>query len=377
MKLADLRTPALVLDRARLARNVEAMSARMKRHGVDLRPHLKTAKSVEVARLATAGHSGGITVSTLDEAAYFARHGLRDLTYAVSIVPAKLAEVAALQRDGARLSVITDGVDVARVIAREAKALDTPLGVLVEIDSGARRTGVLADGPALLEIADTLDKADGVELRGILTHAGHSYGCDSVADIEAVAETERAAVVTAADRLRAAGLPCPVVSVGSTPTARFARNLEGVTEARPGVYVFYDLYQVGLGCCTLDDVALTVLASVIGHRRDPDRAFIDAGALALSQDRSTARQRADMGYGAVLDAAGRKPLDGVLVTAVNQEHGFLEAPGGKVPFDALPIGGRVRVMPNHACMTAAAYDRYHIVDGGDEVVDVWERTNGW
>jgi D-serine deaminase-like pyridoxal phosphate-dependent protein len=353
------------------------MSERMKRHGVDLRPHLKTAKSVEVARLATAGHSGGVTVSTLNEAAYFIGHGLRDITYAVGIVPTKLAEVAALQRGGALVSVITDSVDVAHAIARDAKAFDTPLRVLVEIDPGAGRTGVMADGPALLEIAQTLDAAEGVELRGVLAHAGQSYGCDSVEGIEAVAEAERAAVVTAAERLRAADLPCPVVSLGSTPTALFARNLDGVTEARPGVYVFYDLYQVGLGCCTPDDVALTVLASVISHRRDRDRAFIDAGAIALSQDRGTARQRADMGYGAVYDALGRQRLDGVLVTAVNQEHGFLEAPGGTVPFDDLPIGGRVRVMPNHACMTAAAYDRYHVVDGGDEIVDVWERTNGW
>ena len=161
MTLAELRTPALVLDRARLVRNVEAMSDRMKRLGVDLRPHLKTAKSVEVARLATAGHSGGVTVSTLNEAAYFIGHGLRDITYAVSIVPTKLAEVSALQRDGARVSVITDSVEVARIIAREATAFDTPLRVLIEIDPGAGRTGVMADGPALLEIAQTLGDAEG------------------------------------------------------------------------------------------------------------------------------------------------------------------------------------------------------------------------
>ncbi|MFQ5958420.1 MAG: alanine racemase [Alphaproteobacteria bacterium] len=377
MNLSDLRTPALILDRARLRRNVGVMSERMKRLGVDLRPHLKTAKSLEVAKLATAGHSGGVTVSTLDEAAYFARGGFRDITYAVGIVPSKLAEVAALQRQGPRIAVITDSVEVARAVAGEAQALDAEFRVLIEIDSGSHRAGVEPDDPALVEIARALEGAAGVELHGVLTHAGHSYACRSVAEIEAVAEDERRAVVTAAGRLRAAGFAAPVVSVGSTPTALFARDLSGVTEARPGVYVFHDLYQAGLGCCTFDDVALTVLASVISHRPQHDRLLIDAGALALSQDRSTANQRDDMGFGLVFDRSGARPLAGLRVVQVNQEHGFVEAPGCVVPFAELSIGSRLRIMPNHACMTAAAHGCYHVVDGGDEVVAVWGRTGGW
>ncbi len=375
MLLKDLQTPSLVLDRARLMRNVEAMSARMKRHGVELRPHLKTAKSADVARLATAGHRGGITVSTLNEAAYFARNGFRDITYAVGIVPGKLGEVAALQGDGARVGVITDSVEVAGAIGREAASLGARFDVLIEIESGGGRGGVTPDDPALVEIARALDGARGVELRGVLTHAGHSYECRSVAEIEAVAEDERAAAVAAAERLRAAGLPCPVVSVGSTPTAVFARTLERVTEARPGVYMFFDLYQAGLGCCTRGDVALTVLASVIGHRPRLNRLLIDAGSLALSQDRSTRHQREDMGFGLVCGLSGEDTGDGLRVVHVNQEHGFVEAAGGV--FNDLPVGAKVRVMPNHACMTAAAYDRYHVTDGGDEVVATWERTNRW
>ncbi|MFQ5783979.1 MAG: alanine racemase [Alphaproteobacteria bacterium] len=375
MKLGDIGTPALVLDRTRLARNLTAMSARIKAHGVDLRPHVKTAKSLEVARLATEGHSGGITVSTLNEAAYFARGGFRDITYAVGIVPSKLAEAAAIEREGARLTLIADTVEAARAVADRAAALSTRFGILIEVDSGSGRAGVAPDDPALIEIAGILDGSPEIELRGVLTHAGHSYACTTVADIEAVAEAERRAVVDAADRLRGAGFPCPVVSVGSTPTARFARSLEGVTEARPGVYVFFDLYQAGLGCCGIDDIALSVLASVIGRRPERGRALIDAGALALAQDRSTAGQAVDRGYGMVCDISGADA--GLHVVNVNQEHGFVESPTGALPADALPLGGRVRVLPNHACMTAAAHDRYHVVDGGDEVVAVWERTNGW
>ena len=379
MTLDELRTPALILDRARLERNLAAMSARMRARGVDLRPHLKTAKSIDVARLATAGHSGAITVSTLDEAAYFARAGFGDIVYAVGIAPGKLADVAAIQADGARLAVITDSVEVARAIAAHPAGATVPFRVLIEIDSGAGRAGLAPDDPALTEIARILDDAPGAELRGVLTHAGHSYGCRDIEAIEAVAEDERRAVVDAAARLRAAGHACPVVSVGSTPTAVFARDLDGVTEARPGVYMFFDLYQVGLGCCGLDDVALTVLATVIGHRRAEGQLLIDAGALALSQDRSTAGQDEDQGYGRLFDARGARALDRLRVVAVNQEHGIV-APsmsGGAARFDDLPIGARVRVMPNHACMTAAAYDRYHVVEGGEEVVAVWPRTNGW
>ena len=376
MKLAELNTPSLVLERSRLERNLASMSTRVSGHGVDLRPHLKTAKSAEVARLATAGHSGAITVSTLDEAAYFARNGFRDITYAVGIVPSKLGEVAALQRGGARISVVVDSVEVARAIAA-APSFDPPLRVFIEIDSGLRRAGVVAGDPALIEIARALGAGPGVELRGVLTHAGHSYACRGVAEIEAIAEDERLAVVSAATRLRESGFECPVVSVGSTPTARFGRRFDGVTEARPGVYMFYDLFQVGLGCCGHDDVAVTVLASVIGHRRDDGIVLIDAGALALSQDRSTASQTEDTGYGLVFDAAGRHRYEGLRVARVNQEHGIIEGTNGAVPFDALAIGERVRVMPNHVCMTAAAYDRYHVADGGAEVVAVWDRTQGW
>ena len=375
MNIDELPTPCLLLERGRLMRNVAAMAERMTALGVDLRPHLKASKSAEVARLATAGHSGGITVSTLNEAAYFAGHGFRDITLAVPIVAARFDAVRALVGDGVSLSVLVDSVATAEALA--AASFESPLAVLIEIDCGLGRTGIAPDDAALLDIARPIADADGLALAGVLTHGGHSYGCRNASEIEAVAENERRAAVGAAERLRTAGHACPVVSVGSTPTAIFAKSLDGVTEARPGVYTFFDLFQAGLGCCTLDDVAVTVLTSVISHRRELGRLMIDAGALALSQDRSTQHQRADPGYGLVFDAWGRRAFAGLRVAKVNQEHGFVEAASDAIPFGELPIGSRLRIMPNHVCMTAAAYDRYHVVDGGDEVVAVWDRTNGW
>ena len=380
MKLSELDTPALILDRGRLEANVARMSARARTLGVDLRPHMKTAKSAEVGRLATAGHSGGITVSTLKEAEYFAEHGFTDMIYGVGISLDKLARVARLQTRGARVAVITDSLEVARGIGARAAELGARFEVLIELDTGDGRAGLGPDSEALIEIGQALDGAADVDLRGVLTHAGQSYACVEVADIEAVAETERAGAVAGAERLRAAGLPCPVVSVGSTPTALHARNLEGVTEMRPGVYVFNDVFQAEIGSCTMADVAVSVLATVTGHHRERGEIVIDAGGLALSKDRSTQDGPRDIGYGLVVAAGGAR-LPELHVARVSQEHGVVTAPSGEPPFDALAPGARVRVLPNHACFTAAAYEGYHVVAGGpgadDEVEAQWPRVNGW
>ena len=380
MKLAELETPSLILDQARLQANTVRMSARAHALGVDLRPHMKTAKSAEVAKLATAGHSGGITVSTLKEAEYFAGHGFRDITYAVGIVPAKLARAAALRRAGVRLSVVTDELEVARDIGRSVNELDVDLDVLIEIDTGDGRAGVAVESDDLIEIGAALNEAPGVGLRGVLTHMGKSYACREVAEIAAVAEDERAGAVRAAERLRAAGLPCAVVSVGSTPTATHARHLEGVTEMRPGVFVFQDVMQAEIGSCVLSDIAVSVLASVTGQHPERGEIVIDAGGLALSKDRSTAAAPRDIGYGLVVDAVCGDGLPEMHVTQVSQEHGIVRAAHGVPPYERLRPGTRVRILPNHACFTAAAYEGYHVVDGGtaaEDVVATWPRVNGW
>ena len=381
MKISDLATPALLLERGRLDANLANMSARATGLGVALRPHMKTTKSADIARLATAGQNGGITVSTLKEAAYFIANGFTDITYAVGISVGKLDQVAALRQDGARLTVLTDNAEVARGIAAHAEATGARFDVLIEIDTGDHRAGVAPDSRALMDIAEILDQAAGVDLRGVLTHAGHSYDCRSVAEIQTVAEAERAGAVLAAERLRAAGMACPVVSVGSTPTAVYARDLSGVTEMRPGVYMFNDVFQASIAACTLADIAVSVLATVTGHHPERGEILIDAGGLALSKDRSTAVGPRDVGYGLVAGLA--VGLDGaelpeLHVVRVSQEHGVVAtAPGaGALPFAALPPGSRLRVLPNHACMTAAAYDCYHVVEG-DEVIATWPRVNGW
>jgi D-serine deaminase-like pyridoxal phosphate-dependent protein len=365
MKLADLPTPCLVLDRTILNRNIGAMAAAPARLAVPLRPHMKTAKCIEVARLATAGQPGGITVSTLAEAAYFFSHGITDILYAVGITPQKLTQVCDLNAAGAQIIVITDDAAMASLIA----AKPTPPRTLIEIDSGEDRGGVHPDSDMLMAMAARL----GPCLAGVMTHAGHSYAARGTGEIAWIAEAERAAVTRAAGRLRAGGHQVSIVSAGSSPTARHAKDLAGVTEIRAGVYMFGDLFQAEIETHGADAIAATVLTSVIGRR--PGRLLVDAGGLALSKDRSTEATAHDFGFGLALDLDGTRGLGHAVVRKAYQEHGVIELDPNH-PVD-LPIGARLRIAPNHTCMTAAAHDRYFVVDGDQDVVAIWHRVNGW
>ncbi len=371
MKLADLPTPCLVLDRRILQRNLDAMARAVARHGVALRPHMKTAKSIDVARLALAtqpGRTEGITVSTLAEAEYFAGHGITDILYAVGITPQKLDQVAKLNAAGAEVKVITDDPDMASAIAAHPAAPRT----LIEVDCGEARGGIDPDGPMLQEIAARLGRS----LAGIMTHAGHSYAGRSSAEMAAIAEIERLAAVRAAGRLTGVGFESPIVSMGSSPTALYAGSLEGITEVRAGVYMLGDLFQAEIGTHGPEDIAVTVLASVIGRRVAEGRILVDAGGLALSKDRSTESAPHDWGFGLALDVLGRRSYGRSLVKRANQEHGVIELDPG-TPTPELRIGDKLRIAPNHVCMTAAAHDRYFVVDGDDTVLAIWPRVNGW
>jgi D-serine deaminase-like pyridoxal phosphate-dependent protein len=376
--LQELETPCLVLDATRLERNIARMQEKIGAHKVALRPHVKTAKCMEVTRLALGGEigHGRITVSTLKEADFFFSCGIRDILYAVGITPNKLDHVLRLRRAGADVTLILDNAEAAHFITQKGAVEGHRFPVLLEIDSDGHRSGIQPDHPRLLELARILHEGEGTILRGVMTHAGGSYSRD-VDGIRAAAEQERSAVVQAAERLTAAGLPCPIVSVGSTPTATFAENFAGVTEVRPGVFMFQDLVMAGLGVCSVDDIAISVLTTVLGHQREKGWIITDAGWMALSRDRGTAKQKIDQGYGKVCDIEG-KPIGDLNVLDTNQEHGIIgDRLGHKIDLSQFPIGTQLRILPNHACATAAQHLRYQIIRGGTAVDDVWERFNGW
>jgi len=365
--LDDLDTPCLVLDRGRVAANAARLRKHLAALGVPLRLHVKTAKCAEVAALVLEDRKAPITVSTLKEAEQFFDAGYRDILYAVGFERHKLARAQALAARGAKLTLLVDSVQGAEGIAG--------FPALIEIDTDGHRAGVKPEDAAqLVAIAQALERR-GCSAAGVLTHAGDSYNKASVAEIAAIADTERDGAVLAAQSLRRAGFAAPVVSIGSTPTATFARKLEGVTEVRAGVYVFFDLVMAGIDVCRQEDIALSVLATVIGHRADRGWILVDAGWMALSRDRGTARQRVDQGYGVVCDIDGR-PIPDLIVTETNQEHGIVARRGGGAPPD-LPVGTRLRILPNHACATGAQHERYHVVDGGRDIAALWQRFGGW
>lgn len=375
--LLDLQTPCLLLDAERMERNIARLNAHLATLGVSPRPHLKTGKSIEVARRMMRAPEGPATVSTLREAEQFAQAGVRDITYAVGISPAKLPAVLALRAQGIDLAVTLDSVAQAEAVAAAGRAANDAIPALIEIDCDGLRAGVRPDErERLVAIGQAL--AQGAALRGVLTHAGGSYDARGEAALRAAAAHERDAVVTAAGHLRAAGFACPVVSVGSSPTAHFATDLTGVTEVRAGVYVFHDLVMAGLGVCAIEDIAISVLATVIGHQRERGWIMVDAGWTALSRDQGTAGQPVDQGYGLVCDLQGSAYGD-LIVKGVNQEHGILALRAGST--EALPdlaVGDRVRILPNHACATGTQHDRYHVVRGASARIEAeWPRFGGW
>ncbi|GBE43921.1 D-threo-3-hydroxyaspartate dehydratase [bacterium BMS3Bbin10] len=376
MKLSEAETPCLLLDPDQLQRNIGMMAARCGKLGVTLRPHLKTPKSLQVAQLTVAGKAAPITVSTLREADYFAQGGYTDILCAAATTPNKLAHADKIQREtGTRVLLVADSAELVSAADTRAGALGAKFEFLIEVDCGEHRSGVGPASQELLGVARALEDASNLHPAGVMTHAGHSYGCDKADEIAAIAEEERAAAAGSAEALRKAGHDCAIVSVGSTPTVLHAKHMEGVTEARAGVYLFWDLSQVSRNICALEDIAVSVLASVIGHNTAGKSLVLDAGALALSKDISANAYLPDAKYGYVCDVETGKRFPGLSVHEVYQEHGLVPVPDESW-FARLPIGSQVRVAPNHTCMTCAAYDVYNVVRGG-EIVERWPRVNGW
>jgi D-serine deaminase-like pyridoxal phosphate-dependent protein len=377
MDIRALQTPCLLLEAAKFRHNLTSMRTHLERLGVGFRPHLKTAKSIDVARIAMPTAEGPAMVSTLREAEYFADGGVRDMTYGVGITPDKLPRVTSLRARGVDLSIILDSVEQAQAVAAHVAASGDRLPVLIEVDADGHRSGVAPDDAELLVAIGNILVQGGAELRGVLLHAGDSYALNDPDALAAAAENERQAAVTAATILRTAGLSSPVVSIGSTPTARFARDLTGVTEVRAGVFMFGDLYQAGVGSVRQDDIAVSVLASVIGHQRAKGWILVDAGWMAMSRDRSTAKQAVDQGYGVVCDLSGRPYADLIMVDT-NQEHGVIALrPGSAATLPELPVGARVRILPNHSCATGAQHDRYHLLGEAGTIEAEWPRISGW
>lgn len=352
----DLPTPALLVDLDVLETNLRTMQERCDRLGVTLRPHVKTHKCVEIGRMQLDAGARGITVATLEEARAFADAGFDDLTWAFPLIVGRVDETIAIARR-ATLRLLVDSA----VAIHALEAAGHPFHVWLKVDCGYHRAGVDPGGDEAYTLARRLHDSPLLDFDGILTHSGHAYHARGEAARAAIAAEERDVMVAVAERLRSAGIDVPAVSVGSTPAMTVAEDLTGVDEARPGNYAYFDATQVALGSCAVSDCALTVLASVVSSSAPAGRSVVDAGALALSKDPGPDGPSASMG--AIYADYGAKTIRGdARLVALSQEHGQVDA--------ALSVGERVRILPNHSCLTAACYDTVHAVRG-DEVVDAW------
>ena len=373
MNIKTIKTPSLLLDLDRVKKNAERITNIAKGNGVRLRPHIKTHKCIEVARIQTAGHDGAITVSTLAEARVFSQNGFSDITYAVPIEPGKFAEAVDIVRIGVKLNLLTDDAEAAKQFDDAAGRAGVRFDVFLKIDCGTHRVGVEPHTSEAVDIPRQLSDAANLNFAGILTHAGHSYNVKTIDEIKAVARHERDVMVELATRLRSMGIEVPTVSIGSTPTINHIDHLDGIDEVRPGNYIFFDGYQATLGSCSFDDCALTVLAAVVHRDASRRKIVIDAGGIAMSKDRGPVGLDPACGYGHVLDLDGNET--GMRVTSLSQEHGEIQAED-EATLARFKVGDRLRILANHSCMTAAQHSHYNVLEGG-KIIDTWEIHGGW
>lgn len=360
--LSEIATPALVLDLDRLEANIERMAAKAQSLRVSLRPHVKTHKCIEIGRLQLAQGARGITVSTLEEARVFAVHGFTDITWAFPVVLNRLEEARELA-ERVTLRLVVDNPEALAALEDTGH----PFHVWLKVDCGYHRAGVDPAGDTAIELARWLHDSPSLRFDGLLTHSGHAYHPGPSRKVGEIAEQERKVMVLLAQRLRLQGIEVSQISVGSTPAMSQVHHLDGVDEARPGNYVFYDYTQCVLGSCRPADCALTVVSSIVSCQPGAGHSVLDAGALTLSQDRGPDGPAGPTMGEVFRDyAAGRLEPD-LRLRSLSQEHGILTAP--------LPIGNRVRILPNHSCLTAACFDEYAVVRG-DQVIDRWKIWRG-
>ena len=376
--LAEVPTPALLVDDSRLLRNIARMHGAADRHGVLLRPHFKTCKSVAILSRLLESRPKMATVSTLAEAEYLATHGIRDLLYAVPVTPAKLNRVLRLIEDGVALKIIIDAAEMADAVAALAATAERAIPTLIEIDSDGKRSGLKPGDPQVSAMAATLSAGQHC-YAGLMTHYGASYSARTLTEAASAAEAERVAAVSASDTvLDGAGLPSPIVSVGATPTALAAATLSGVTEIRPGTSIFFDLQMAATGICEIDDIALSVLGEVISVADQPHRLFTDTGWTSLSADLGPHRSRDNGSFGQVTDLAGQ-PIAGLVLSELSQEHGTITldpvtaGEEAKQFLKTAEIGTRFRVLPNHCCATANQHGGYLLHDSAGQILGSADR----
>ena len=357
MNLASLRTPAVLIDRARAIRNIERMQEAAGARGLRLRPHAKTHKSPLIARWQIERGAVGICCAKLGEAEVFAAAGIANIRLPYPLHPSNADRMIALL-DRTRLSFIVDHPAIARQWSEAMTRAGREVEVLVKVDVGFHRCGIDPASSDAVEMIRAVAALPGLRFKGLLAHAGHAYHAHSEDELCAMAKDEAATLRDLSARCRRDGIVIEEISAGATPPARFSLQQAGFTEFRPGNYVYFDRTQVALGAATIDDCALTVLARVVS-KPAADRVIFDSGSKTLTNDGARGFTPAP-GFGVVLDRDGR-PDASLLIERLSEEHATVKATGGATPLEP---GDLVRIVPNHSCVVSNLVDQAWLVDGG-------------
>ena len=366
MTLESVETPFLLVDYGKLLRNIVRMQQKAHLHGIDLRPHAKTHKTAEIAQLQLRHGACGITASRAEEAMFFLRSGCPSVTVAYPMLSRQRlrALLDAAAEHGAEVRFTADSREGITALADTAVEHGSNCGVFLKIDTGLHRCGLQENSTAIEEYALRIAGTRGLIFAGLLSHAGHAYAAGTPEEIQSIAEEERSLLLRIRTRLENTGIAVDRLSVGSTPTALAGTSFAGLTELRPGNYVFLDGTQVRLGVCTVEDVSLCVVATVISRN---DRYYIvDAGSKTLSSDLGAHGTAAATTYGtAYTQSAFGSEMHAMPVVRLSEEHGFLHRNNVHCS-----IGDKVYILPNHACPVANLAARLYVADGG-EITDVW------
>ena len=350
------------------------MSAHAHQLGVKLRPHVKTHKTLQAAHYQVRDHFGGITVSTLAEAEFYAQHGFQDITYAVPLTPSKISRALQLAGMINNFHILIDHEFMVDKLAEQCARQQQKLSVLIKIDCGYGRAGLSPHDVNLVPLAHLITQEPWLNFEGILTHAGHAYDCVNFSEIKTVADQEYQAIITARDILQAHNIQVNTVSLGSTPTATAFEHIPGVTEMRPGNYALFDLFQASIGSCSPSDIALSVISEVIAFYPQRQDILIDAGALAMSKDQGATHLSSSIEFGRICDL-NYQTIPHCSLVGLSQEHGKIKT-SSNFDFDQIQVGTRVRIIPNHSCLVTALYDQLYVVDGL-QVIDQWSPVRGW
>jgi D-serine deaminase-like pyridoxal phosphate-dependent protein len=368
MHIDDIITPALLIDKTKLQRNIIQMQNKAKKGKVALRPHIKTHKCLEIAKLQYEHGASGITAATPAEAQIFIAGGFTDVTLAYPVIPDKFPYLLELAQN-ATITLLVDHPSMVSALEAYFSAANKTVNVLLKIDCGYHRCGVDPTQPAALQLAQFIESAPHLDFKGILTHAGHAYNASSPDEIAEITQNEQQVMVDFTAKLRDVGLPPEVVSIGSTPTVMTTNKfMKGITEIRPGNYVFFDATQVVLGSCKASDCALTILTSLVSVHSD--YIITDAGATTLSKDQGAMHLVPQKQYGLVFADYLRSVINTNLqIEGLSQEHGKIRILRRELDFE-YSIGQQLRILPNHSCLTANLFDQYYLVEK-EEVVGVW------